>query len=98
MKPTDDLRILAMKELTPPSHLIREFPCQNQAAETVSTCRDAIHRVLHGQDDRLVVIIGPCSIHDPKAAMEYAYRLKASDDDWLERIDQRSFYGSQLPD
>ena len=76
MKSTDDLRILAMKELTPPSHLIREFPCLNQAAETVSTCREAIHRVLHGQDDRLVVIIGPCSIHDPKAAMEYAYRLK----------------------
>ena len=75
MKPTDDLRILAMKELTPPSHLIREFPCLEKAAETVSTCRESIHRVLHDQDDRLVVIIGPCSIHDPKAAMEYAHRL-----------------------
>lgn len=72
---TDDLRIIAMKELTPPSHLIREFPCEEKTAETVSGCREAIHRVLHHQDDRLVVIIGPCSIHDPKAAMEYAHRL-----------------------
>lgn len=64
-----------MKELTPPSHLIREFPCEEKTVETVSGCREAIHRVLYHQDDRLVVIIGPCSIHDPKAAMEYAHRL-----------------------
>ena len=75
METTDDLRILAMKELTPPAHLIREFPCEEKAAETVSGCRKAIQRVLHNQDDRLVVIMGPCSIHDPKAAMEYAHRL-----------------------
>ena len=75
MQLTDDLRILAMKELTPPAHLIREFPCADKVADTVSDCRKDIHHVLHNQDDRLVVVIGPCSIHDPKAAMEYAHRL-----------------------
>lgn len=75
MQNTDDLRIIAMKELTPPSHLIREFPCEGQAATTVIDNRQAIHRVLHGKDDRLVAIVGPCSIHDPKAALEYAHRL-----------------------
>lgn len=75
MQRTDDLRILAMKELTPPSHLIREFPCTEKAAATVADSRTAMHRILHGQDDRLIVVIGPCSIHDPKAALEYASRL-----------------------
>ncbi len=73
---TDDLRILALKELTPPSHLIREFPCTDKVASTVANCRTALHRILHGKDDRLMVIVGPCSIHDPQAALEYAYRLK----------------------
>ncbi len=86
METTDDLRILAMKELTPPAHLIREFPCEEKAAETVSGCRKAIQRILHDQDDRLVVIIGPCSIHDPKAAMEYAHRL----------AEEKERYGDEL--
>jgi len=72
---TDDLRIREIKELSPPSHLIREFPISEQAAKIVSGARDAIHRILHEMDDRLLVIIGPCSIHDPKAALEYADRL-----------------------
>jgi 3-deoxy-7-phosphoheptulonate synthase len=72
---TDDVRIAGIHELSPPSHLIREFPCADRAAEVVATSRLAIHRILHGQDDRLVVVIGPCSIHDPKAAIEYASRL-----------------------
>jgi 3-deoxy-7-phosphoheptulonate synthase len=72
---TDDLRIRDIKELAPPSHLVREFPCTEKAATTVHETRQAIHRVLHGMDDRLVVVIGPCSIHDPKAAREYAARL-----------------------
>ncbi|QGZ41470.1 3-deoxy-D-arabinoheptulosonate-7-phosphate synthase [Pseudoduganella flava] len=75
MQRTDDLRIREMKELTPPSHLIREFPCTEAASNTASAARVALHRILHGQDDRLMVVIGPCSIHDPKAAMEYARRL-----------------------
>jgi 3-deoxy-7-phosphoheptulonate synthase len=75
MPRTDDLRIREMKELTPPSHLIREFPVSPVAEETASSARVALHRILHGQDDRLMVVIGPCSIHDPKAALEYAGRL-----------------------
>ncbi len=75
MPRTDDLRIREMKELTPPSHLIREFSCSEQAAHTVSDARQALHKILHGEDDRLMVVIGPCSIHDTRAAMEYAERL-----------------------
>lgn len=75
MQRTDDLRIREMKELVPPSHLIREFPCNEVASETVANSRLALHRILHGQDDRLMVVIGPCSIHDTKAAMDYARRL-----------------------
>jgi 3-deoxy-7-phosphoheptulonate synthase len=72
---TDDLRIREIKELAPPAHLIREFACTEKAADTVYGARQAIHRILHGMDDRLLVVIGPCSIHDPKAAREYARRL-----------------------
>lgn len=72
---TDDLRIREMKELLPPSHLIREFACSEKAAGVAANARTALHRILHAQDDRLMVVIGPCSIHDTKAAMEYAQRL-----------------------
>jgi 3-deoxy-7-phosphoheptulonate synthase len=72
---TDDVRIRAMKELSPPSHLLREFPLRDAAAERVFATRQAIHRILHGMDDRMLVVVGPCSIHDPKAALEYARRL-----------------------
>jgi 3-deoxy-7-phosphoheptulonate synthase len=65
-----------MKELTPPSHLIREFAVHGSGRTDRGQRRAvALHRILHGQDDRLMVVIGPCSIHDPKAAMEYARRL-----------------------
>ncbi|MEO7031070.1 MAG: 3-deoxy-7-phosphoheptulonate synthase, partial [Herbaspirillum sp.] len=77
MPRTDDLRIREMRELTPPSHLIREFPCTGKAAKTVAASRITLHQILHGQDDRVMVVIGPCSIHDPKAAMDYAQRLVA---------------------
>jgi 3-deoxy-7-phosphoheptulonate synthase len=72
---TDDLRIRQIKELAPPSHLLREFSCSDRAADVVESARQALHRILHGMDDRLIVVIGPCSIHDPKAAREYAERL-----------------------
>jgi 3-deoxy-7-phosphoheptulonate synthase len=72
---TDDLRIREMKEQTPPSHLIREFGCSELAANTAGESRAALHRILHGEDDRLMVVIGPCSIHDTAAAMDYARRL-----------------------
>ena len=72
---TDDLRILEIRELAPPAHLIREFPCEERAATTVRLGRQAGHDIIHGEDDRMLVIVGPCSIHDPKAAREYAERL-----------------------
>jgi 3-deoxy-7-phosphoheptulonate synthase len=76
MKQTDDLRIKAIKELSPPAQIHQELPISEKAADTVYTTRERIHRILHGEDDRLLVIIGPCSVHDPKAALEYARRLK----------------------
>ena len=77
---TDDLRIREIKELLAPSHVLGEFPITERAARTVYETRQAIHRILHGADDRLLVIIGPCSIHDVKAAKEYAEKLKEAKD------------------
>lgn len=72
---TDDLRIKEIRELAPPAHLIHEFPCTDKASATVQLARNAGHSIIHGKDDRMLVIVGPCSIHDPKAAREYASRL-----------------------
>ncbi|OSM95072.1 3-deoxy-7-phosphoheptulonate synthase AroG [Lonsdalea populi] len=72
----DDLRIKEIKELLPPVALLEKFPATENAAKTVSQARTAIHKILHGGDDRLLVIIGPCSIHDVKAAKEYAAKLQ----------------------
>ena len=72
---TDDVRIVGMHELTPPVELHREFPLSEQASATVYNARQTAHNILHGEDDRLLVVTGPCSIHDVDAAMEYAQRL-----------------------
>src|SRR5437016_5239229 len=74
---TDDLRIKEIKELLSPDVIRNEFPLTVRTAEVTHEARHDIHRILHGADDRLLVIIGPCSIHDPKAALEYAQKLKA---------------------
>ena len=76
MQRTDDLRIREIKELVPPLAVLHEFPLSDKAAQATFDTRQAIHRILHGADDRLLVIAGPCSIHDVKAAKEYAGRLK----------------------
>ena len=76
----DDVRIKEIKELVPPSHVLREFPATERAAATSYEARQALHRILYGADDRLLVIIGPCSIHDYEAAMEYARLLKEEAD------------------
>ncbi|MDH5612734.1 MAG: 3-deoxy-7-phosphoheptulonate synthase AroG [Gammaproteobacteria bacterium] len=73
---TDDVRIAGLQEVLPPAELHAEFPIDEHASETVYHHREAIHNILHGEDDRLVVIVGPCSIHNPDAAREYAQRLK----------------------
>ena len=71
----DDVRIREIKELAPPSHLIREFPVSDAAERLTYETRQGIHGILHAADDRLLVIVGPCSIHDPGSALEYARRL-----------------------
>jgi len=74
---TDDERIQDITVLPPPEHLIRFFPIGGTPVETlISQTRRRIHDILHGKDDRLLVVIGPCSIHDPAAALDYARRLK----------------------
>jgi len=69
---TEDLRIKEIREVVTPEELHHEFPISDAAADTVSSSRADVHRVLHGEDDRLLVVVGPCSIHDTKAALEYA--------------------------
>jgi 3-deoxy-7-phosphoheptulonate synthase len=74
---TDDERIKDITVLPPPEHLIRFFPIHGSAVETLITdTRRSIKNIMEGRDDRLLVIIGPCSIHDPAAALDYARRLK----------------------
>ena len=73
---TDDERIDNIVPLPPPEHLIRFFPIQGTAVETqIAETRAKVRQILHGRSDRLLVVIGPCSIHDPAAALEYARRL-----------------------
>lgn len=71
----DDLRIKEINHLLPPVALLEKFPATDNAAATVAGARRTIHNILKGQDDRLLVVIGPCSIHDTQAAREYAARL-----------------------
>ncbi len=73
---TDDLRISAIKTLSSPETVLSDLPITEAASKTVFDTRQAIYRLLDNQDDRLLVIIGPCSIHDPAAALEYANWLK----------------------
>lgn len=73
---TDDLRIESIKAVTSPAVICEEIPVTEEAAKTTALTRNAIHDILHGQDDRLIVITGPCSIHDVDAAKEYANKLK----------------------
>ena len=76
MHQTDDLRIKAIKEVVPPTEVHTQSPITDDAAQLVYETREEIHRILQQQDDRMLVIIGPCSVHDTKAALEYADRLK----------------------
>ena len=73
---TDDLRISAVRALIAPQLLLEELPIDAQSLATVTNARQAVHCVLHGADDRLVAVVGPCSIHDYGAALEYAARLR----------------------
>jgi 3-deoxy-7-phosphoheptulonate synthase len=72
---TDDLRIRELKELSTPEQVMREVPRTLTATRVVMAARNAIHAILNGHDERLLVVVGPCSIHDPAAAIDYAERL-----------------------
>ncbi len=76
MHRTDDLRIRNITQVRSPRELHQEYAISESAAETVYLSRSAIQRVLHGSDDRLLVVVGPCSVHDPEAALAYARHLK----------------------
>lgn len=73
---TDDTRIKEIKELLPPIAHLYELPVSEKSSEIVHEARNEISDIIHGKDNRLVVIVGPCSIHDPQAAIEYASRLQ----------------------
>ena len=73
---TDNTRITGLLEVSPPNDVISEFPITPPVSELVFKSRQNISDIIHGRDDRLVVVVGPCSIHDPKAAIEYAKKLK----------------------
>ena len=73
---TDDLRIAGVRALVPPQLLLEELPVDAQSQATVTGTRQALHRVLHGGDDRLLAVVGPCSIHDYDAALVYAAGLR----------------------
>jgi 3-deoxy-7-phosphoheptulonate synthase len=78
---TRDLRVESIRPLVPPAILLEEQPLTAAEAAQVSRSRDEVSRILHGDDDRLIVVVGPCSIHDPEAALDYARRLRAVADE-----------------
>lgn len=77
---TDDTRITGKQEVEAPEALIRDLPVTDEASEFIFRSRGEVADIVHGRDDRLLVVMGPCSIHDPAAALEYARRLKAEAD------------------
>lgn len=87
MYQTDDVRINKVKELLPPIAILERFPTSESAAATTFNSRTAIHNILNDKDDRLLVIVGPCSIHDPEAALEYGKRLKALRDELSDNLE-----------
>ncbi|MGY3868060.1 3-deoxy-7-phosphoheptulonate synthase AroG [Aeromonas crassostreae] len=84
---TDDVRISEIKELLPPVAVLEKFPATEAAVSTVFESRQAIHQILSGEDQRLLVVIGPCSIHDPVAAVEYGKRLKALREQYKDQLE-----------
>src|SRR5262245_10494077 len=85
---TDDERIVVIRPLPPPEDLVREFPIHGTPAEAVvAASRRRIQQIMRGSDDRLLVVIGPCSIHDPNAALEYARRLRAERETYSDSLE-----------
>jgi len=72
---TDDVRIDSLRPLIPPAILMEELPVGDRETELIAAARQEVARIVEGKDDRLVIVVGPCSIHDPKAGLEYAEKL-----------------------
>ncbi len=87
MYQTDDVKITKIKELLPPVAVLERFPATETASSTTFNARKAIHNILNDKDDRLLVIVGPCSIHDPEAALEYGKKLKVLRDELGDRLE-----------
>ena len=83
----DDTRIEKVDQVLPPIALLEKFPASQEAADLVHETRLHAHNIIHGKDDRLLVVIGPCSIHDPKAALDYAKRLKVLRDEYKDTLE-----------
>lgn len=83
----DDTRIANIEQVLPPIALLEKFPASEVAIKTVKNARKKAHDIIHGEDDRLLVVIGPCSIHDTKAALEYANRLKPLRDKYKDNLE-----------
>ncbi|MEZ7952158.1 MAG: 3-deoxy-7-phosphoheptulonate synthase [Halioglobus sp.] len=83
---TDDLRIQHITELISPEQLVKDIGVSEQGGLTVAQARQTIHRILNDEDDRLLVIVGPCSIHDPEAALEYAALLRRAAEELTEDL------------
>ncbi len=83
---TDDLRIERLRPLIPPAILMEQYPVTERASTTVAEAREAATRILRGEDDRLLVVVGPCSIHDVAAARDYGRRLRALADELAEDL------------
>ena len=76
-----DLRIESIRPLEPPTTLLREHPLSEEGSVVVAKSREEVVSILNGEDDRLIVVVGPCSVHDPEAAKDYGRRLKALADE-----------------
>jgi len=86
MNPTNDLRIQRARPLISPAVLEEEIPMPNTSTTMISKARRKIADIIHGRDERLLMIVGPCSVHDPQAVKEYGARLKALSDEVNERL------------
>ena len=84
---TDDVRIREIEEVIAPKRIIDEIPISAEVSELVVNTRENIRKIIHGLDDRLLLIVGPCSIHDPEAAMDYAKRLLEERDKYKDSLE-----------
>ena len=84
---TDDVRIREIEEVIAPKRIIDEIPVSEEVSELVVNTRENIRKIIHGLDDRLLLIVGPCSIHDPEAAIDYATRLLAERDKYKDSLE-----------